>query len=381
MIRSISPILLLATVFAVGVPIEWAKAMPTSRPFGSVDGKEATIFRLENESGFAVEVTDFGGTVVRILAADREGKQEDVALGLSDAQSYAERSPYFGALIGRVGNRIADGQFELDGVPYRLATNNTPDGIPCHLHGGEQGFDKVFWDTEPLEIEGEDALRLRYLSRDGEEGYPGNLTVEVTYRVGVDNRLEITYEAKTDQATPVNLTNHTYFNLAGEGDATILDHELHIAARRYTPVNSGLIPTGEIASVRGTPLDFTKSTPIGKRINEEDTQLKFGGGYDHNFVLDSGGSSSPVKVASVLEPESGRFMEVFTTEPGLQFYSGNFLDGSLEGKTGRSYLWRSAFCLETQHFPDSINQPAFPSTVLRPGEVYRSKTIYRFSTR
>ena len=252
--------------------------------------------------------------------------------------------------------------------------------MPCSLHGGNVGFDKVLWQAEPCEIGGLPAVRLRYLSKDGEEGYPGNLNVQVTYSMTADNGLRIDYEATTDATTPVNLSNHAYFNLRGEGNGTILDHELTFSASRYTPVNKGLIPTGEIAPVKGTPFDFTTSHRIGERINDADEQLKFGGGYDHNFALDRKGTALEL-AATIYEPTSGRVMELLTTEPGLQFYSGNFLDGAIIGKSGKPYVYRSAIVLESQHYPDSINQPKFPSTILRPGETYKSSTVFRFSTR
>lgn len=351
------------------------------KSFGRLpDGRETHLYTLSNAHGLQVEITNYGGTIVRLLVPDREGKLEDVTLGFASVEPYPKQSPYFGALIGRVGNRIANGRFTLDGRTYTLAKNNTPGGMGCTLHGGEVGFDKVLWDAEPATRDGQPALRLRYTSKDGEEGFPGKLAVEVVYSLTPDHGLRIEYSATTDRPTPVNLTNHAYFNLAGEGSGTILDHVLTVKAKRYTPVDAGLIPTGEIALVANTPFDFTTPRAIGERVNVEHEQLRFGGGYDHNFALDSQDGSLAL-AAEVYEPKSGRRMEVLTTEPGLQFYSGNFLDGTLTGKSGRSYVHRGAFCLETQHYPDSINQPAFPSTVLRPGEAYRSTTVYRFSTR
>lgn len=351
------------------------------KPFGRLpDGREAHLYTLRAASGLQVEIADYGGTIVRLLAPDRDGKLADVTLGFSSVEPYPAKSPYFGALIGRVGNRIAGGRFTLDGVSHTLATNNAPGGMPCQLHGGKVGFDKVLWAAEQVTLGGQPALRLRYTSADGEEGFPGQLTVEVVYSLTTDNGVRIDYAATTTKPTPVNLTNHAYFNLAGEGQGTILGHELTIRARRYTPVNAGLIPTGELAAVTGTPFDFTAPHTIGERIGATDGQLRLAGGYDHNFVLDSADGSLAV-AATVREPVSGRVLEVLTTEPGLQFYSGNFLDGKLTGKSGGTYLHRGGFCLETQHFPDSPNQPAFPSVVLRPGQSYRTTTVYRLSAR
>lgn len=351
--------------------------MPT--PFGNLpDGRQTHLFTLENASGVRADISDLGGIIVRLFTPDRDGKPAGITLGFDNASSYLERSPYFGALVGRYGNRIADAKFTLDGKSYALAANDEPAGIPCHLHGGRVGFDKVLWRAEPATIDGQSALRLSYRSRDGEEGYPGNLDVEVVYTVTEANELRIDYRATTDRATPVNLTNHAYFNLHGEGGGTILDHILSIAAHRITPVTPGLIPTGEFLPVAGTPFDFLRPHGIGERIDANHEQLQIANGYDHNYVLDAdNGVLAPA--AAVLEPVSGRMMEVLTTEPGVHFYSGNFLDGSLLGKSGKSYPSRSGFCLETQHFPNSPNQPEFPSTILRPGEVYQSTTVFRFA--
>lgn len=338
------------------------------------------LFTLTNAAGSEVKITNYGATVTSISVADRDGGFADIALGYDAVESYmnAVDKPYFGSVVGRYGNRIAAGSFELDGETHSLARNNDPN----HLHGGVIGFDKVVWDAEPVAGEGFTGLRLTYLAKDREEGYPGNLTCEVVYKLTQANELVIEYSATTDKATPVNLTNHTYFNLAGEGNGTILDHVLHLNADHFTPVDDTLIPTGEIAPVAGTPFDFTSAKPIGRDVGEEHQQLEFGLGYDHNFVLNKGDEADGMTLAAtVFEPESGRFMEVFTEEPGVQFYCGNFLDGRLTGKAGKPYVHRGGFCLETQHYPDSPNQPDFPSTILRPGETYSTKTIYRFSTR
>jgi aldose 1-epimerase len=349
--------------------------------FGQLPGGEsATLFSLENRRGLRAEISDYGGTVVRLFAPDREGRLADVVLGFDRVEDYVAHSPYFGALIGRCGNRIAHGRFSLDGRTHQLACNNAPGGIPCHLHGGLRGFDKVRWQAEPFAGEAGPALRLRYRSRDGEESYPGNLDVTVVYAVTAENALRIDYEARTDAATPVNLTNHSYFNLAGQDAGPILSHEVTIHAENYTPVNAGLIPTGELAPVANTPFDFRSPRAIGERIEAANEQLRFGLGYDHNFVLDQPrGGGTPAPAARARDPKSGRVLEVLTTEPGLQFYSGNFLDGSFAGKGGHVYQRRTGFCFETQHFPDSPNHPTFPSVILRPGETLRSTTIYRFS--
>ncbi len=352
-----------------------------SRPFGkTTSGRNASLFTLSNENGAQVDITNYGGTITRLLAPDGKGELADVVLGFNTIAEYEAGAAYFGCIIGRVGNRIARGRFTLDGRTYDLATNNDPGGLPCHLHGGLRGFDKAVWEAEPGAIDGADALALTRRSPDGEEGYPGNLDVKVVYSLSGDNALRIDYLATTDQPTPVNLTNHSYFNLAGEGAGDILDHILTIHGSRFTPADAGLIPTGEIASVRDTPLDFTRPHAIGERIDADDEQLKLAGGYDHNWVLDHAPAALSL-AAEVREPTSGRVMEVWTTEPGVQFYSGNFLDGTLVGKTGRGHPRRGGLCLETQHHPDSPNQPAFPDIILRPGETYRTSTIYKFGAR
>jgi len=352
----------------------------TTRSFGKLsDGRTARLFSLTSASGFQAEISDFGGTVVRLFAPDRTGRLADVVLGFDSVERYPAESPYFGAIIGRVGNRIAGGTFSLGAKTYRLATNNTPDGIPCHLHGGNVGFDKVLWSAEPATVAGQPALRLRYTSADGEEGYPGELSAEVTYALTPDQGLRIDYKATADQSTPVNLTNHSYFNLAGAGQGDVLDHEITLRASRFTPVHPGLIPTGDRAPVAGTPFDFTSSHRIGARIGAAHEQLRLGAGYDHNWVLDSTDGQLAL-AATAYEPASGRVLEVLTTEPGIQFYTGNFLTGSLTGKLGATYAHRGGLCLETQHFPDSVNQPSFPSTLLHPGQTYRSTTVYKFSS-
>lgn len=373
----------LLSVVALGLlllRLHAADPLPTARPFGKLpDGRTAQLFTLRAADGFAVEISDYGGIIVRLLTPDRAGKLADVTLGYGDVAGYVAKSPYFGALIGRVGNRIAGGKFTLEGKTYTLATNNTPGGIPCHLHGGVAGFDKKLWAAEPMVRDGRAALRLTLTSPAGEEGYPGTLRVEVIYSLTADRGLRIDYAATTDAPTPVSLTNHAYFNLRGEGAGDILGHQLTLHATRYTPVNAGLIPTGELAPVAGTPFDFTRPHAIGARIGENHEQLVRGIGYDHNFVLAEATRREPALAARVTEPETGRVMEVLTTEPGVQFYTGNFLDGTITGKAGKAYAKRHGFCLETQHFPDSVNQPKFPGTILRPGQTYRSATIYRFS--
>lgn len=343
-------------------------------------GHEARLYVLENANGFRAEITDYGGAIVRLFARDRKGQPGDVVLGFDRVEDYVAHSPYFGCIVGRVGNRIAHGRFTLDGQTYTLATNNEPGGIPCHLHGGRRAFDKVMWAAEPFRAPNGPALRLHYCSPDGEEGYPGNLDVTVIYTLESNDGIRIDYTAVTDQATPVNLTNHSYFNLAGEGAETILGHVVTLNASAYTPVNAGLIPRGELAPVEGTPLDFRAPHTIGERIDRPNEQLRFAGGYDHNFVVDRAGEGLAL-AATVLEPQSGRILEVLTTEPGMQFYSGNFLRGGYAAKNGHVYLHRSGFCLETQHFPDSPNHPQFPTVILRPGETLHSTTVYRFSAR
>jgi aldose 1-epimerase len=341
----------------------------TRAQFGKMpDGTTVELYTLTSGNGMTVKVITYGAIVTSIDVPDKSGKTGDVALGFDNLARYLGTHPYFGATVGRVGNRIARGRFTLDGVEYKLAVNNGPN----HLHGGIRGFDKVLWKAVQVPG-GMPSVKFSYLSRDGEEGYPGNLSATVTFSVTPANELKIEYTATTDKATPVNLTNHSYFNLAGAGNGDILGHLMMLNADRYTPVDDTLIPTGEIAPVTGTPMDFTKPTAIGARISH----VK--GGYDHNYVLNGGGSASPMLAARVKEPKSGRVMEVRTTQPGVQFYTGNFLDGTVSG-VGGVYRKHYGFCLETQHFPDSVHHPDFPSAILRPGDTYHTVTVYRFLT-
>lgn len=342
-------------------------------PFGKTrDGKAVEIYTLTNAHGLEMRVITYGGIITSLKVPDRAGHLDDIVLGFDTLDGYLKDSPYFGAIVGRYGNRIAKGQFTLNGATYKLATNNGPN----HLHGGVKGFDKVIWNGVPGDSADGVSVTLTRTSPDGEEGYPGNLQASVRYTLTDKNELAIDYRATTDKATPVNLTQHSYFNLAADsGD--ILGHELTIHASRYTPVDATLIPTGELAPVQGTPFDFQKATAIGARIATDDAQLKNGGGYDHNWALDRGGSGLQ-PAARLVDPKSGRTLDVATTEPGLQFYSGNFLDGSITGKGGRVYKRRTGLCLETQHFPDSPNHPSFPSTILQPGQTYSSKTVFTF---
>ena len=343
----------------------------TSEVFGTLaDGQTVSLYTLVNANGMKVKVTNYGGIVTSLEVPDKNGKFEDVVLGYDKLDGYLKDSPYFGALIGRYGNRIAKGKFTLNGKTYTLATN---DGAN-HLHGGLKGFDKVVWDAEIVKTENSVGLKLSYLSKDGEEGYPGNLSCSVTYTLTNENELKIDYEATTDKPTPVNLTHHGYFNLAGQGNCDILNHVMMINADKYTPVDDGLIPTGELKSVKDTPMDFTTPEKIGARIE----QVK--GGYDHNYVLNNQ-SGKMALAARVYEETSGRVMDVFTTEPGIQFYSGNFLDGTITGKSGKVYHKYYGFCLETQHYPDSPNKPKFPSVILNPGETYTHHTVYKFYTK
>ncbi|PYE56653.1 aldose epimerase family protein [Deinococcus yavapaiensis] len=346
------------------------------QPWGETDaGTSVSIFTLRTPSGLEARITNFGGIVTHLLTPDREGTPGDVVLGHDTLKPYLGRaqSPYFGALIGRHANRIARGRFELDGQTYQLPVNNGPNS----LHGGPGGFDQVVWQAEPIDGD-EPSVRLTYVSPDGEEGYPGTLTAVVTYTLTTANELRLHYRATTSAPTIVNLTNHSYFNLTGDASRDVLDHELTIAAEAITPIDETLIPTGDFQKVDGTPFDFRTPRKIGERVNDDDEQLRFAGGYDHNFVL-AERPRALAHVARLFDSASGRVMDVATTQPGVQFYSGNFLDGSVHGKDGRVYEHRWALCLETQHFPDTPNQPRFPSTVLRPGEVFESTTVYAFS--
>jgi aldose 1-epimerase len=345
-------------------------------PFGRLaDGTAVEAFRLTNGRGFAVRVLTYGATIQSIEAPDRHGKTADVVLGYADFQDYVDKPQNFGVVVGRYGNRIAAGRFTLDGEEYRLAINNGPNS----LHGGLKGFDKVAWAVEEVRDGAEALLRLRYVSADGEEGYPGQLTAEVAYRVGADNALTIEYQATTDRPTVLNLTNHSYFNLGGEGSGDVMAHVAQLDADGFTPVDETLIPTGEIRPVAGTPFDFRTPKRIGAEIRDgRDPQIFFARGYDHNFVLRARRPGVATRAARVVDPGSGRVLEVLTDQPGVQFYTANFLMGTRVGKSGRLYRQGDGFCLETQHFPDSPNHPDFPTTVLRPGETFRSTTVFRF---
>lgn len=342
----------------------------------NLNGKKIQLFTLTNCNGMKVEITNFGGKVVSIIVPDKKGEFKDVVLGYDHIDDYISGNSYFGALIGRYGNRIAKGKFTLEGREYQLVKNNGNN----HLHGGITGFNDVVWDATFIENSVGQFLELEYLSKDGEENYPGNLKVKVIYSLTEENELKISYQVTTDKTTIINLTHHSFFNLAGEGNGDVLDHELFINSDIFTPTNSESIPTGEFKSVEGTPMDFRNFTAIGNRIDKENEQLKFGNGYDHNYVLKSK-QKNMVLAASVHEPVSGRYMEVFTDQPGMQFYSGNFLDGSDVGKGGKKYNRRTAFCLETQHFPDSPNHPNFPSTILKSDKKYEYTCVYKFSSK
>ncbi len=368
---------LMAAGFVLALVASMAEAKVDQTTFGkTADNQTVQLITLTNSKGMQARISTYGGILVSLTAPDRKGKFEDVVLGFDKLDGYLAGHPFFGATVGRYGNRIARGEFTLDDKKYTLARNNGEN----HLHGGVKGFDKAVWTAKTADGEDGPSVKLSHVSKDGDEGYPGTLTVTVTYTLTNKNELRIDYHATTDKATPVNLTHHSYFNLAGAGNGDILGHELTIDADRFTPIDAGLIPTGKLQSVEDTPFDFRKSTAIGKRINAGDEQIRFGKGYDHNFVLNQKKGEIGV-AARVVEPGSGRVMEVFTTEPGLQFYTGNFLDGTNTGKGGKVYKHRFGFCLETQHFPDSPNKPDFPSTILRPGKEYRSTTSYRFSAK
>ena len=363
-------LLLLATVVA-------ADAQVTKESFGkTADGQQVDLYTLHNTRGAEAKITNYGAIVTSLKVPDRNGKFDDIVLGFNDFDSYLKNDPYFGAIVGRYGNRIAKGRFTLNGVEYKLATNNGEN----HLHGGIKGFDKVVWTAHEMKSPAGPAVVLTYLSKDGEEGYPGNLNVRVVYTLTNNNELKIDYTATTDKDTVANLTHHSYFNLAGEGNGDILNHLVTINATRFVPTDAGSIPTGKLMSVAGTPFDFLKPMAIGARINQDDEQLKFGSGYDHTWVI-NGRPGVLRQAASAYEATSGRVMQVWTTEPGVQFYTGNFLDGTKTGKSGKVYQRRFGFCFETQHYPDSPNHPAFPTTTIRKGQTFKSTTIYRFSSR
>jgi aldose 1-epimerase len=347
-------------------------------PFGTLpDGRAVELFTLTNAHGVEIRAMTYGAIITAIYTPDRNGRRDDIVLGFDSVAGYLSGSPYFGAVVGRYANRIAGGHFTLDGVTYTLARNNGPNS----LHGGLRGFDKVLWSAEPVRSDNAVGVRLRYTSPDGEEGYPGTLQVQVTYTLTAHDELIVDYDATTDKATPLNLSQHTYWNLHGHGQGDILDHVLSLDASRYTPVDSTLIPTGEIAPVAGTPFDFRTPAAVGARIDAANEQLGFGHGYDHNWVLDQPRPGTLSHAARLVDPVSGRAIDVSTTEPGIQFYAGNFLDGTIKGKGGQVYGHRGALCLETQHFPDSPNHPNFPPTILRPGQRYQSRTIVTFSRR
>ena len=355
------------------------KAQPAMKTtiFGKLpDGREVRQYTLSNGAGLTAQIIDYGATITSLSVPDRNGKAGDVVLGYDSLDGYINGTAYIGAVVGRYGNRIGKGQFQLDGKQYQLTINDGEN----HLHGGKVGFDKVLWDAKVLGDSPEAALQLQYVSRDGEEGYPGTVTLKVTYTLTEKNELRIDYEGITDKPTILNPTQHSYFNLSGNFGNTILDHLLMIEADGITPVDKGLIPTGQIANVANTPMDFRTPMAIGAHINDPDEQLAFGKGYDHNWVL-RGGAGKARKAAELYDAASGRLMSVFTDQPGLQFYSGNFLDGTAKGKNGIAYQQRSALCLETQAYPDTPNKPHFPSITLRPGQTYRQTTIYQFSTK
>jgi aldose 1-epimerase len=353
-----------------------AQATVSKAPFGTADGQSVDLYTLRNLHGVEAKITNYGGILVSLKVPDRNGKFDDVVLGFNDLDTYLKGHPYFGALIGRYGNRIAKGRFTLNGVEYKLAVNNGENT----LHGGIKGFDKVVWTGKEMKTKAGPAVVLTYLSKDGEEGYPGNLNVRVVYTLTNNNELKIEYSARTDKDTVTNLTHHSYFNLAGEGNGDILSHRVTINANRFVPTDAGSIPTGELRKVAGTPFDFLTAHAIGERINQDEEQLKLGNGYDHTWVI-NGRPGSLRLAATAYEATSGRTMQVWTTEPGMQFYTGNFLDGTLTGKSGKIYQRRFGFCFETQHYPDSPNQPSFPTTTLRKGATYKSTTIYRFASK
>ncbi len=349
----------------------------TKAPFGKTgDGQAVDLYTLSNPSGMKAKITNYGGIVTELHVPDKNGNNGDVVLGYEKLSSYIEASPYFGCITGRYANRIAKGRFTIDGTEYKLATNNGDN----HLHGGVAGLDKKVWSAKEVKGVGRAGIEFSYLSPDGEEGYPGNVHCKVTYWLTVQNEIEIQYEATTDKSTHLNLTHHSYFNLAGAGSGDILNHEVELFADKFVPTDASNIPLGELAPVKGTPFDFLTPHKIGARIGENNQQLKVGLGYDHNWVINSTGKGIEL-AARVTEEKSGRIMEVLTDQPGIQFYTGNFLDGSNVGKGGNVYKHRNAFCLETQKFPDSPNNPSYPSSLLEPGQTYRHVCIYRFSTK
>ena len=364
-------------LFTTCADLKTNSIMIEKEPFGLTnEGKQVDLFKISHQDGMIVTIINYGAIVTSLFVPDKEGVLADIVLGYETLKEYVEDRSYFGATVGRIGNRVADGKFVLDGVEYELARNDGEN----HLHGGIKGFNKRIWVPEIIDRRGIPTLKMTYLSKDGEEGYPGNLRISVSYSLTNDNGLKIDYAAETDKLTILNPTHHSYFNLSGAGNGEILDHVLTINADTFTPVREGLIPIGEIRDVTGTPLDFRNPKAIGERINANDEQITLGLGYDHNWVLNNWDSSLNLAV-TLYDSRSGRFMEVFTTEPGMQFYSGNFLDGSITGKEGKIYHHRSALCLEADHFPDSPNQPDFPPVTLGPGETYEQTTIYRFSTK
>jgi len=371
--------IVIALLFTIGGLL--AAQSTSSKPeveqkiFGARDGRPVILYTIRNAHGIEVSAMNYGGIIQSIRVPDRNGKFADVVLGHDTAGGYMPNPPYFGAIVGRYANRIANGSFTLDGKTYTLPKNDGPNT----LHGGTtKSFDKVVWESRPLKDK--NAVEFTYLSRDGEEGFPGNLKVTVTYTLTDSNELQVDYKAESDKATPINVSQHSYFNLKGEGNGDILDHEIMINADKFTPVDKNLIPTGELRPVKGTPFDFTTPAKIGARIDENDEQLVLGHGYDHNFVINRTGPGMAL-AARVYEPTTGRVLEVTTTQPGVQFYTGNFLDGTITGKSEHVYKRRYGFCLETQHFPDSPNHPNFPTTILKPGEKFHQETVFKFSTK
>jgi aldose 1-epimerase len=371
-LAAVSLICALALI-AVATALE-AKPKMEKRAFGKIqDGRSADLYVLSNDQGIQAAITNYGATLVSLKVPDRNGKAADIVLGFDDVSKYESGKAYFGATVGRYGNRIAHAKFSLDGVTYTLEKNDGDN----HLHGS---FNKRMWAAKDASTSAGQALELTYVSKDGEDGFPGDLSVKVVYSLPAnENELKIDYTATTDKDTVLNLTHHSYFNLAGQGNGDVLQDQLTLFASKFTPVDATLIPTGELRPVQGTPFDFLKATAVGARINQDDEQLKFGKGYDHNWVLDLKDSKSIAEAAVVFEPTTGRVMQVWTTEPAIQFYTGNFLDGTVQGKDGKTYPFRGALCLETQHYPDSPNHPAFPSTELKPGQTFHSITTFKFS--